>query len=578
MISFLKNRFKSFMITVFIINICLIFTPLSAQEENFSIPDSLKTYSFYKLRNKVNNWYFKRKSIELKTYAYTYFKKALKTNDSLLIAEGYEFLSYTVFQEPKEEYYIDKAIDYSKNLKGYYMPAMAYYIKSGIKSDKNNFKEQLDYLLLAHEAAVNGQNLGLVSRVKHDLGALKNRIGEYKEALEYAKDRWDYIKKRPLNTTYLSSLYLLSVTHSYANYLEDATIHNQQGVLLSKKIENESYYAKFVLLEGVNQYFKKNDVVAIDSLKKAISQLKKDELTKNVAASYMYIGKSYIALNKEKEGIRYLKKMDSIFNKVGHLLPYTRDGFKDLIKYAKKEKKIESQLYYTNQLLKLDSVLDINYKSLNSAIYKEFESVELVKNKVELIKKLDEKNKTTMNYVILSIIVAIIIFIGLLYNYIKRKKDYKKFIKIIKKEEGLKIEKTSKNLKKESSSLNDINQDIIDKVLSKLKQFEDNEEFLKPNITLKVLSKKTQTNSKYVSKIINHYKEKSAINYVNDLRINYAINRIRDNRTFRKYTIKSIASDIGYANSQAFSTAFYKKTGLKPSYFIKEIEKGNFVD
>ena len=165
----------------------------------------------------------------------------------------------------------------------------------------------------------------------------------------------------------------------------------------------------------------------------------------------------------------------------------------------------------------------------------------------------------------------------MLYNYIKRKKDYKKFIKIIKKEKELKIEKTSKNLKKESSNLEDINQDIIDKVLNKLKQFEDNEEFLKPNITLKVLSKRTQTNSKYVSKIINHYKEKSAINYVNDLRINYAINRIKDNRTFRKYTIKSIASDIGYANSQAFSTAFYKKTGLKPSYFIREIEKEKHV-
>ena len=577
MISFFENQFKPFVITVLIINIHLIFTPLSAQEENFSIPDSLKTYSFFKLRSKVNEWYFKRKSIELKTYANTYFKKAIKTNDSLLIAEGYGFLSYTVFEEPKEEYYIDKAIDYSKNLKGYFMPAMAYYIKSGIKSEKNNFKEQLDYLLLAHEAAINGRNLGLVSRVKHDLGALKNRIGEYEEAVEYAKDRWDYIKNKKHNTVYLSSLYLLSVTHSYANYLEDATVYNQQGMLLSKKIKNESYYAKFILLEGVNQYFKKNYIVAIDSLKKAVPQLKKAELTKNVAASYMYIGKCYIALNKEKEGIRYLKKMDSIFNKTGHLLPYTRDGFRDLIRHSKKQNNLEEQLYYTNQLLKLDSVLDINYKHLNSAIYKEFESVELVKDKVELIKKLDEKNKITMNYVILSIAIAVLIFIGLLYNYIKRKKDYKKFIKIIKKEKELKIEKTSKNLKKESSNLEDINQDIIDKVLNKLKQFEDNEEFLKPNITLKVLSKRTQTNSKYVSKIINHYKEKSAINYVNDLRINYAINRIKDNRTFRKYTIKSIASDIGYANSQAFSTAFYKKTGLKPSYFIREIEKEKHV-
>jgi len=571
MIVFFENRFKSFVITVLIINICIIFTPLSAQEENFNIPDSLKTYSFLKLRNKVNEWYFKRKSTELKTYAYTYFKKAIEANDSLLIAEGYEFLSYTVFLEPKEEYYIDKAIAYSKNLKGYFMPAMAYYIKAGIKSEKNNFKEQLDYLLLAHEAAVKGRNSGLVSQVKYDLGVLKNRIGEYEEALDYAKDRWDYVKNKKLNTVYLSSLFLLSVTHSFANYLDEATEYNQQGVMLSKRIKNESYYAKFILLEGVNQYFKKNYAVSIDSLKKAIPQLKKDELTKNVAASYMYIGKSYIFLNKEKEGIRYLKKMDSIFNKVGHLLPFTRDGFKDLIRHSKKKNNLEEQLYYTNQLLRLDSILDTNYKHLNSAIYKEFESVELVKDKVELIKKLGEKNKTIMNYVILSIIIAVFIFFGLLYNYIKRKKDYKKFTKLIEGNQNIKKE-ASQNTQ-QSEPIAEISEDIIKKVLENLNLFEEKEGFLKPNITVKSLSKKVNTNPKYLSKIINFYKQKSTTNYLNDLRINYAIERIKNDATFRKYTIKSIANEVGYANHQAFSNAFYKETGLKPSYFIKEMEK-----
>ena len=87
------------------------------------------------------------------------------------------------------------------------------------------------------------------------------------------------------------------------------------------------------------------------------------------------------------------------------------------------------------------------------------------------------------------------------------------------------------------------------------------------------LSKKTQTNSKYVSKIINFYKKKSATSYVNDLRIEYAIHRLKNDTLFRKYTIKSISNEIGYANSQSFATAFFKKTGLKPSYFIKEIEK-----
>lgn len=568
---FFKHNFNARILITLIIQICIIPTNLTAQEENFSIPDSLKTLTFSELRDKVSVWYLKRKSKELRIYANTYFKKALEIKDSLKIAEGYEFLSYTVYLEPKEEYYIDKAIEYSKGLDGYFMPCTAYYIKAGINSDRNDFKAELDYLLLSHDAAIKARNIGLISRVKYDLGWLKNRIGEYDEALEYAKDRWDYIKFKRYDTTYLASLFLLSITHSYANYLDEATRYNKYGIALCQRMKNESYYAKFVLLEGVNQYFKRNYIVAIDSLKNAIPQLIKDELVKSVAASYMYIGRSYLAIKKDEAAVYNLKKMDSIFDVTGHLLPYSRDGYKDLIKYAKKNSNLEDQLYYTNQLLKLDSILDSNYKHLSSTIYKKFESVELVKEKEKLIGELDKKNKITMYYVFLLITLVGLVFIGFIYNYIKRKRDRKKFITII---ESAQKEEDVTGLKKKPSTL-DISQDIINKVLQKLKQFETNEEFLKQNITLNTLSKKTQTNSKYVSKIINVYKKKSATNYVNNLRIEYAITRLKNDSMFRKFTIKSIANEVGYSNSQSFSTAFYKKTGLKPSYFIKEVEKNN---
>ncbi|WP_159025502.1 AraC family transcriptional regulator [Aquimarina sp. Aq78] len=42
---------------------------------------------------------------------------------------------------------------------------------------------------------------------------------------------------------------------------------------------------------------------------------------------------------------------------------------------------------------------------------------------------------------------------------------------------------------------------------------------------------------------------------------------------YRKYTVQAIAQEIGFNNSEAFSKAFYKKTGIYPSYFIKKLEK-----
>ena len=37
----------------------------------------------------------------------------------------------------------------------------------------------------------------------------------------------------------------------------------------------------------------------------------------------------------------------------------------------------------------------------------------------------------------------------------------------------------------------------------------------------------------------------------------------------------AIAQEVGFNNSESFSKAFYKKTGIYPSYFIKQLEKEN---
>jgi len=492
--------------------ILLFFVINSYAQEDFVIPDSLKKDNFLVLRNKISKWYLDRKSKELEIYTNTYLKRALQSKHSVTIAEGYGFMSYTVYGEPKEEDYIDKAIAYSKDYESFYMPSMAYYTKAGICADRNDFKGALDYFLLAHDAAIKGGNIDLASQVKYNIGILKNRIGAYDEALVYGKERWDYVKSNKLSDSYLSSLFLLSVSYSYTKKLDSASSFNQLGIRLATAKKNKSDYHSFVLLEGVNQYFKQNYTVAIDSLNKALVQLKKDKDNKNIASSYMYLAKSYRELDNNKIAFNYLKKMDSIFNVTNHLLPYTRDGYKILIAYAENKNNLKEQLYYTNQLLRLDSILDSNYKYLNTTIYKKLESVELVKEKEKLIQKLGIKNNA----------------------------------------------KTK---------------DTITKVLENLDLFEEKEGFLKPNITVTVLAKKVNTNPKYLSKIINFYKQKSTTNYINDLRIHYAIERIKKDTTFRKYSIKSIANEVGYANPQAFSNAFYKETGLKPSYFIKEVLK-----
>lgn len=87
------------------------------------------------------------------------------------------------------------------------------------------------------------------------------------------------------------------------------------------------------------------------------------------------------------------------------------------------------------------------------------------------------------------------------------------------------------------------------------------------------MQKKLETNSTYLSKTINQYKNKNFSQYINDLRIEDTITRLREDKKFRNYSIKAIAEEVGFSNSESFSKAFFKKTGYQPSYFIKNGEQ-----
>ncbi|CAM1363503.1 helix-turn-helix domain-containing protein [Tenacibaculum xiamenense] len=87
------------------------------------------------------------------------------------------------------------------------------------------------------------------------------------------------------------------------------------------------------------------------------------------------------------------------------------------------------------------------------------------------------------------------------------------------------------------------------------------------------MASKFDTNASYLSKVVNHYKQTSFSNYINQLRIEYCIEQLKNNKLWRKYTIKAIANEVGFNKAESFSKAFYKYTELRPSYFIKELKK-----
>lgn len=109
-------------------------------------------------------------------------------------------------------------------------------------------------------------------------------------------------------------------------------------------------------------------------------------------------------------------------------------------------------------------------------------------------------------------------------------------------------------------------------ILANLKMFESSEEMRNPNLSLALLAKQLNTNSKYLSEIINKQKEMSFSNYLNELRINYIVDKMRNNPEYLSYKTSYLAEEAGFLSRTTFTTIFKKITGQSPSQFIEQLK------
>uniref|UniRef100_UPI000A484A06 helix-turn-helix domain-containing protein n=1 Tax=Tenacibaculum ovolyticum TaxID=104270 RepID=UPI000A484A06 len=341
--------------------------------------------------------------------------------------------------------------------------------------------------------------------------------------------------------------------------------YSKIGFKKSKNIKNIVFENYFRLMTGVIEYNKKKYVSSIDSIKKALVIIKSRNDFANIAYGNHYLGLSNHKLKKPNY-IEYFKKVDSIFQITNDLHPDLRSSYEYIIDYYREKKELNKELEFVKKLITLDKVIYDNYNSVGLSLVKKYDTPVLLQEKNEIINSLKANSSTNKYYLIFICLTSFILFILVFYQN-KKKKIYKK-----KFEEIIRSTPTSTPTSTKEKLIN-IPNNIIEDVLNGLVLFEDNKKFISNRITLSSLAKDLKTNTNYLSKIINHHRNNSFSNYINHLRINYIVEKLKIDKTIRKYTIKAISEEVGFNNSESFSKAFYKIKGIKPSYFIKELNK-----
>lgn len=123
--------------------------------------------------------------------------------------------------------------------------------------------------------------------------------------------------------------------------------------------------------------------------------------------------------------------------------------------------------------------------------------------------------------------------------------------------------------KKSEPKKNVILKETEEHILNKLKRFESSKRFINKDISLAVLAGQLDSNTKYLSEIINTHYHVNFNTYINKLRVNYIIEKLKTDPNFINYKISYLAENCGFSSHSSFATVFKSITGISPVKFIE---------
>ncbi|MFT5892578.1 MAG: AraC-like DNA-binding protein [Dokdonia sp.] len=404
------------------------------------------------------------------------------------------------------------------------------------------------------------------------------RIEQNQEALDILKKSFKKVQENNYKQKYQGYYngILLSLANAYRklHHKDSALIHIKTGIQENQK-NNRDFYFRFLLLEGLTELSDTYESSTFSKLENAITYLDSTNTSTaineniNISLAHYHLGKAHKKYGNYDKAITSFHKMDTVIGNSPDILPEAIDGYYNLKEYYKKIGDSKKELEYANKIIVLNDILSTQYKSIDQEIKREFDIPFTIKEQKDISDGLSDQNKKYTLLLGLLISLGVLGITFLIIQLIQKNKYKKRFIQ-------LQQEATPKVIEKKSSTSNkkpNLPEEVFIKVTTCLEVFEKEKLFLDRNINSTKLAQSISTNGPYFSKAFKYLKNESFNVYLRDTRLNYAIERLREDKVFRKYTIRTIAYESGFSNPESFSKYFYTKYKIYPSFFIKQLDK-----
>ena len=491
-------------------------------------------------------------------------KKAKLENNNIEIARSYYYKTI-VGDDSLKLKYADSIIRITEKSEHSFYPTVGVMRKANILFEQGKFDLSLQIYLDAYILAAKKENMEQLQTITFNIAAIRNINGQPKEAIQMYHKSLNQLKNEPNYDSrkyedYHLLLNNIALSHLRLGNLDSAYHYAKTGLELSKEMNDAETKGEFRILLAQIDFYDGKFTKAIDSINHYIEHYSGiDKATK-----LYYLGKSHEMLGQDNISIEYYKEIDSIVTAADDAFDEIREVYQSLIIDASKSDNDVMQLEYIDKLLYFDSMITAQKRNVFNSASVGYDLPMLRIQKAEIAEKLNRRSKLNL----ILIYTTSIFCIGLVYFFIRAKRRQSKIKILLENANSVKLK--ADNYRTISSEISD---EKARNILSALNDFERKHEFLDKSLDLPKLAEKLDTNTSYLSMVINTYKKKSFPNYLKELRIDYALDRISSDTELLKYNYQGLAEIFGFKSSESFSRAFYAQKGVYPSYIIKELKK-----
>lgn len=538
-----------------------------------------KQFSFDALHDSIELNIYSAPATSLK-YAKLLLAKGFKDDNNTEIGKGLAGLSRSYFfLKDFENAQIEaiKLIRHAKSTKDTELLIRALLLRYDIEMILTDVDQSHALLLRSLELADSIESDLYRETVMSKLAGFYELSGDTEKAIEMRLKTLGILESRPADSTFTEEMKLQTIVYGYAvlassyvklERLDSAEYFNEKSRILALESDSCKLIYYYNIKGEINLKQKQYDS-AHSNFTKSLNYCPPDYSLFDLNMAFRFGRVAYGQNDFEKtieilaEGLAEYEVSEAEETYMDEYYKLLADSYKAVGEYEKANFYFEKYIHTQRSLNDLKGDLSAKMKAEEVAVFQ----AEIDRHK----KSQAQKERRTYFMILGGALIIIILLLILLRFYQVKRKNEKRFQNILET-----IERDEKIVENEAIQLVNqselgISSEIVAQIIDGLNKLEDEKFFLKQDCSAYAVAKKLKTNTSYLSKVINHHYQKNFNTYINDLRIKYAIIRLKNEKNFRAYSIQAIAEEIGYKSADSFAKYFKLETGLNPSFYLKQL-------